>query len=113
MALVRGVISGSSLAGSRLSVRLSTSQKTAFAPSVEKAEAVAIQEIGVVIISSPGLMPAATPHRVSPVVAEVTASAYLVWHNSAKASSNSFTFFPQDGAPFLRHSISAAASSNP
>ncbi len=71
MALVRGLISASSLSGSRLRVRGSTSQNTSLAPSTEKALAVAIQLMGVVITSVPGPTPAAIPARVRPVVAEV------------------------------------------
>ena len=75
MALVRGVMSASSLSGSMLSVRGSTSQNTIFAPRVENANAVATQVTGVVMTSVSGPTPAATPASVRPVVAEVTARA--------------------------------------
>ena len=75
MARVFGVMRVSSFAGSRFSVRGSTSQKTSLAPRVEKANALATHVTGVVITSVSGPTPAAMPARVRPVVAEVTASA--------------------------------------
>ena len=56
-------------------MRGSTSQNTSLAPRTEKALAVAIQLMGVVITSLPAPTPAAIPARVRPVVAEVQDSA--------------------------------------
>ena len=57
-------------------MRASTSQKTILAPSVENAMAVETQVVGVVMTSSPGLIPAAMPASINPLVALVTANAY-------------------------------------
>src|SRR5207237_10729002 len=57
-AFVRSVIAASTAAGSRFSVRGSTSAKTGVAPSKMKQLADATKETGEVIASSPGPRPA-------------------------------------------------------
>ncbi len=75
MALVRGVILRATSAGSRFSVRGSTSANTTLAPRAAIALAVEIQLKGVVITSSPGPTPQAIIASSSPAVADVTARA--------------------------------------
>ena len=90
-----------------LRVSGSTSQNIKLAPREEKTLEVDIQEFGVVITSSPGFMPNTIPAKNSPAVAEMTVKAFVVPQNSANASSNSFTFLLQEGAPFFRTFINA------
>jgi len=73
--------------------------------------AVAIQLIGVVITSSPGLTSAATIARCNPVVPDVTARPNCVPQNAANSSSNFLTQGPQDGALARSTSIRASCSS--
>src|SRR6266516_3365524 len=65
-AFVRSVIAASTAAGSRFSVRGSTSAKTGVAPSKMKQLAEATNETGEVIASSPGPRPAMWQSRCSP-----------------------------------------------
>ena len=78
MALVRGVILRATSAGSRFSVRGSTSANTTFAPRAAMALAVEIQLKGVVITSSPGPTSQAIIASSSPAVADVTARPCVV-----------------------------------
>ena len=74
-AFVRSVIAASTAAGSRFSVRGSTSAKTGVAPSKMKQLAEATNETGEVIASSPGPRPAMWQSRCSPAVPLETAAA--------------------------------------
>ena len=73
-AFVRGVIAASTAAGSRFSVRGSTSAKTGVAPSKMKQFALEAKEIGEVIASSPGPSPAIRQSRCRPAVPLETAA---------------------------------------
>ena len=75
IAFVRSVIAASTAAGSRFSVRGSTSAKTGVAPSTTKQFADATNENGEVIASSPGPRPAARARRCSPAVPLESATA--------------------------------------
>ena len=66
IAFVRSVIAASTAAGSRLSVRGSTSAKTGVAPSKMKQFAEETNESGEVIASSPGPSPAMRAQQVQP-----------------------------------------------
>src|ERR1700677_159843 len=113
MALVREVIFFSTKAGSRLSVRGSTSANTTLAPSTAAGFAVAIQLIGVVMTSCPGPTPEAIMANCNPVVPEVTANPYLAPQKLANSSSKLLTAGPQDGAPARSTSSTASCSSAP
>ncbi len=75
IAFVRSVIAASTAAGSRFSVRGSMSAKTGTPPSYMKQFALAANEYGDVMTSSPGPIPAEMQSRCRPVVPEETAAA--------------------------------------
>src|ERR671918_2426664 len=109
-ARVRSPIAASTAAGSRLSVRESTSAKTGVAPSKMKQLAVATKEIGDVITSSPAPRPAMWQSRWRPAVPLETAAAYGAPTRSANASSNRSIVGPSESLP--ERSTSATSSSS-
>ena len=103
IARVRGVIAASTAAGSRFSVDASTSANTGAAPSRMKQFAVATNEIGDVITSSPGPSPSPWQSRCSPAVPLVTATACGAPTRSAKSSSKRSIAGPIERRPGAQH----------
>ena len=113
IAFVRSVIAASTAAGSRLKVRRSMSAKTGIPPSYMKQLALAANEYGDVMTSSPGSMPAATQSRWSPVVPEETAAAYGAPTRSATSSSNRSIVGPSESLPERSTSRTSSSSRSP
>src|SRR5581483_1497851 len=100
----------STAAGSRLKVRRSTSAKTGTPPSYTKQLALAANEYGDVITSSPGAIPAVMQSRGSPAVPDDTAAAYGAPTRAANASSNASIVGPSDRRPERRTSSTSSSS---
>src|SRR5438105_406614 len=88
IAFVRGVTAASTAAGSMFSVARSISANTGTPPSYMKQFALAANEYGVVITSSPAETPAVTHSRCSPAVPDETAAAYGAPTFAATSASN-------------------------
>src|SRR5438874_13331050 len=112
-AFVRSVIAASTAAGSRFSVRGSTSAKTGLAPSKMKQLADATKETGEVIASSPGPSPAMWQSRWSPAVPLETAAAYGAPTRSATRSSKRSIVGPRDKRPERSTSRTSSSSRSP
>ncbi len=115
IAFVRGVTAASTAAGSRVSVRGSTSANTGVAPSYMTQFADATKENGDVIASSPGPSPASRAQRWRPAVPLETAAAWRAPTRSANASSKRAIIGPSDRRPersTSRRSSSSRSSTN-
>src|SRR3954471_3248331 len=110
IAFVFGVTAARTASGSRLSVRGSTSANTGTPPSYMKQLALAANEYGDVITSSPAPIPAEMQSRCSPAVPEETAAAYGTPTHSASASSKRSIIGPSDNRP--ERSTSRTSSSS-
>ena len=101
------------LSGSMLKVSFSMSAKTGRAPvnRIELAEAMNVK--GEVMTSSPSPIPCASRAMCRAAVPELTATAYLVPMNLAKASSSSSTFLPWARMPDFNTAVTALISSSP
>ena len=93
-ALVRGVIAASILAGSMQFVFASESTKTAVAPAIQIASAVAKNVLVVVMHSSPGPIPRAMKESHSASVPLPTPMAYFIPWYSASSFSKRFSAGP-------------------
>src|SRR5438874_4738458 len=109
-AFVRGVTAASTAAGSRFSVRRSTSAKTGVAPPKMKQFALEANEIGDVIASSPGPSPAMCASRWRPAVPLETAATYGAPMRSASSSSKRSIVGPSESRP--ERSTSRTSSSS-
>src|SRR5215212_537666 len=112
-AFVRSVIAASTAAGSRFSVRGSTSAKTGVAPSKMKQLAEATNETGEVIASSPGPSPAIWQSRWRPAVPLESAAAYGAPTRSATSSSNRSIVGPSESRPERSTSRTSSSSRSP
>ena len=108
MALVRGVMAASTLSRSMLRVTGSMSTKTGLAPTVSTTLDVATHEIGVVMTSSPGPMPAmrSATSIVAVPLAKVRTMRPPKYSDSA--ASNAATFGPEVIQPERSTSATAA-----
>src|SRR5688572_3939106 len=113
IAFVRSVIAAPTAAGSRFSVRGSTSAKTGVAPSTTKQFADATNEKGEVIASSPGPSPAARASRCSPAVPLESETAYGAPVRSAISSSNRSIMGPSESRPERSTSSTSSSSRSP
>ncbi len=112
MALVRGVMAASILAGSMQLVLGSQSTKTAVARRSQMASAVAKKVLVWVMTSSPGPMPRACSVSQIASVPLPTPMAYFVPWNAANSCSNRFntgpiTYWPLSKTSLIWASISA------
>src|SRR5436190_447164 len=112
-AFVRSVIAASTAAGSRFSVRGSTSAKTGEAPSKMKQFADATNETGDVIASSPGPSPAMWQSRCRPAVPLESAAAYGAPTRSATRSSKRSIVGPRESRPERSTSSTSSSSRSP
>ena len=99
IAFVRSVMAASTAAGSRFSVRGSTSAKTGVAPSKMKQLAEETNESGEVIASSPGPSLAIRARRCRPAVPLETAAAKGAPTRSAISSSKRSIVGPSESRP--------------
>src|SRR5215207_118997 len=113
IARVCGVIAASTADGSRLSVDASTSANTGVAPSRMKQFAVATNEIGDVITSSPSPRPKPWQRRCRPAVPLVTVTAYGAPTRSAKSSSKRSITGPIESLPERSTSRTSSSSRCP
>lgn len=99
IARVREVIALSIFFGSMFSVFGQMSTNTGLAPTIRITLLLAMKLNGVVITSSPGLIPSASSDRCSPDVPEFTATPYRRSHRFATSFSNCSTIGPIDSRP--------------
>src|SRR5207247_566525 len=112
-AFVRSVIAASTAAGSRFSVRGSTSANTGVAPSKMKQFAEATKDTGEVIASSPGPRPAMWQSRCKPAVPLETAAANGAPTRSATSSSKRSIVGPSESRPERSTSSTSSSSRSP
>ena len=112
MALVREVIFVFTLFGSMFMLRGSTSARTGVAPAWMMALTEAQKVNGVVMTSSPGLIPAARMLRCKAAVQELTATACSASLYAAKRRSNSATRGPVPIQPLRRQDTTSSISSS-
>ncbi len=108
--MVRSVTAAAAASGSRLNVTGSMSANTGRARSYTATLALATNDSGVVITSSPSLTPTARSARCSPAVPLETAMAWAAPIRCAKARSNSPRAGPSDSRP-ERSTLSTRSSS--
>ena len=104
MALVLGVMAASMRFVSMLQVFGSQSTKTAVAPAIQMASAVAKKVLEVVMTSSPGPMPRAMNASQSASVPEFTPTASLALQYAASSFSNCLSFGPITKLPLSKTS---------
>ena len=102
MARVRGVMRSATRRASRLPVAASTSTNTGVAPTSNTASAAAMNENGVVITSSPALMPSAIRAMTSASVPEDTVMQWRAPVRAASRASSSATSGPRMYWPWSR-----------